>query len=236
MDDRKTQAYFDSHTPEWRSDRYLPMLELIDKHHTPGSSLLDIGCGTGNILQFIRQHTQVADLAGLDITQNYLDQAKANVDCQTILGSVLDDQLVQRVGPRYDFAVMGAVLHHLVGNTRRQSRANAQRAVRNALNLLKPGGILLIYEPAHYPRAFMSGVFWIKKLCSLLTSSRIELFSKWFNLGLPVVSYFTNEQLEQMFRECGAQIVDKKILDRKKLGMGIWRTSSTFALRSTKTS
>jgi SAM-dependent methyltransferase len=235
--DLQTRAYFDAHTPEWRSDRYLPMLRWLQDHAAADQSLIDIGCGTGNILQFIQQHTPLRDLAGIDITSNYLDQARQNVGCQTYLGSVLDDQLCREIGPRHDYAVMGAVLHHLVGPTRRISFANARRAVVNALALLKPGGRLLIYEPAHYPAFAMWGVFWLKRTCSAVAPRRLELGRKWLNFGLPVVSYFTNEQLLALFAAAGnIQVVDKQYNDPKKLGLGLRRTSSTFVLQKSTAS
>jgi SAM-dependent methyltransferase len=185
----------------------------------------------------IQQNTTIQNLAGIDITQNYLDAAKENLGCQIHLGSILDEQLCQNIGPQYDYAIMGAVLHHLVGPTRTISKRNAQRAVTNALVMLKPGGHLLIYEPAHYPAFMMDIVFWIKRLCSMIAPRRIELGKKWFNLGLPVVSYFTNEQLLAMFGQTPSlEIVEKQYNDPKKLGFAIHRTSSTFILRKKLTS
>lgn len=229
--DLHTQAYFDAHTPQWRSDRYLPMIAWLKTHARDDQSLIDIGCGTGNILAFIKQNTPLRELAGIDITQRYLDQAAANVGCTTHLGSVLDDELCRKIGPRYDFAVMGAVLHHLVSATRRSSFANARRALVNATAMLKSGGHLLIYEPAHYPAAAMWGVFWLKRCGSAIAPRRLEVGKQWLNFGLPVVSYFTNEQLLAMFNAVGVELIEKQINDPKKLGLGIRRTSSTFVLR-----
>lgn len=232
--DLHTREYFDTHTPEWRSDRYLPMVAWLNAHATAEQSMIDIGCGTGNILAFMREHTPLRTFAGIDITKNYLDQAAKNVGCETHLGSVLDEALCASIGPRYDYAVMGAVLHHLVGPTRTISIDNARRAVVNAAAMLKPGGHLLIYEPAHYPRFAMWWVFWLKRCGSALAPRRIEMGKKWLNFGLPVVSYLTNEQLLKMFDTTpGLTVVEKQYNDPKKLGLGIRRTSSTFVLRKT---
>jgi hypothetical protein len=44
----------------------------------------------------------------------------------------------------------------------------------------------------------MDVVFYVKTLAVTLTSRRLELFDQWNNLGAPVVSYYTNEDLRQM--------------------------------------
>ncbi len=47
----------------------------------------------------------------------------------------------------------------------------------------------------------MDVVFHAKTLAAALTSRRLELFDRWNNLGAPVASYYTNEELQQMVTE-----------------------------------
>jgi len=230
--DLKTQAYFDQNTPEWSDVRYFPMIEWLRDNSNESQSLVDIGCGTGNVLSSIKRSTPITQFSGIDITQNYLDQTERNVGCRTYLGSTLDTKFCNSIAGKFDYALMGAVLHHLVGATRTASINNALTAVTNAIKILKPGGHLLIYEPAHYPRFMMWWVFWIKKCFSLVASNRIEMGKKWINLGLPVVSYFTNEQIVDLIEEIkGVGLIDAQYNEPKKLGLGISRTSSTFIIR-----
>ena len=86
--------------------------------------------------------------AGLDVSARCLEQTRERVDAETFLGSVLDRELVDSIGPKYDFAVVAAVLHHLIGDSRRESREHAKLAVANSKRLLKPGGHLIIHEPS----------------------------------------------------------------------------------------
>ena len=65
---------------------------------------------------------------------------QGEVAAEVYRASVLDDATVARFRGRFDLAVMAAVLHHLVGATRRTSHRAANRAVSNALELVKPGG------------------------------------------------------------------------------------------------
>ena len=162
---------------------------------------MDVGCGSGNVLAYLREATGLRRLAGIDVSPRYLEQARERVGCETHLGSILDASLVERLGGRFDFAVLGAVLHHLVGRTRRASRERARLALAHAVSLVRPGGHVIVHEPVFYPPWTMDLVFYVKTLAVKLTSRRLELFDQWNNLGAPVVSYYTNEELRQMVAE-----------------------------------
>src|SRR5215213_7255254 len=73
--------------------------------------------------------------------------------------SILDEDLPARIGRRFDFAVLAAVLHHLIGPTRRASKGLAESALRQALALLEPGGHLFVVEPIVYPPVAMDALF-----------------------------------------------------------------------------
>jgi hypothetical protein len=60
---------------------------------------------------------------------------------------------------------------------------------------------VIVHEPVFYPPWMMDVVFYAKRLASMLTSRRLELFDQWNNLGAPVVSYYTNEELRRMVGE-----------------------------------
>lgn len=206
--DAATEAYFDERTPEYDAARFGLAAEWI-RRAGPEASLVDIGCGTGNVLAYLRDATGVRRLAGLDTSPRYLEQARERVSCETHLGSILDPALVAGLAGRFDFALLGAVLHHLIGRTRRASRERARQALGHALTLVRPGGHVIVLEPVFYPTLMMDLVFWAKKAATTLTSRRIELFDQWNNLGAPVVSYYTNEELREMVaRDPRAELVE----------------------------
>ncbi|VAW66211.1 hypothetical protein MNBD_GAMMA08-2669, partial [hydrothermal vent metagenome] len=99
------------------------------------------------------------------------------------------------VTDRFDFVVVGAVLHHLIDSSRDKSRELAIQALINAVAILKPGGHLVLLEPIFSPRITMDIVFYVKKFVSKFTSGRIGLFGYWNNIGEPVVSYYDRRQL-----------------------------------------
>jgi len=124
-----------------------------------------------------------------------------------VLGSVLDPLVVAARRDRYDFAVLSAVLHHLVGPTRAESRRNALGAISNALSMLCEGGFLLIHEPVFEPRLAMDAVFWAKRALSRLSGNRrVPVLGYWGNLGAPVVSYYSEAGLLEMIARGGGCI------------------------------
>jgi len=209
--DAETEAYFDAWTPEYDAARFAPAAEWIRRLARDESTLVDVGCGTGNVLAYLRDETGLRRLAGIDVSPRYLEQARERVGCDTHQGSILDAALVESLAGRFDFAVLGAVLHHLVGRTRRASRERARLALAHAVSLVRSGGHVIVHEPVFYPSWTMDLVFYAKKLMSALTSRRLEIFDQWNNLGAPVVSYYTNEELEQMIADDPrAELLDRQ--------------------------
>jgi SAM-dependent methyltransferase len=235
--DEKTAAYFDEHTPEYSLNRLEYAAQFIKTHAHADSSLIDIGCGNGNTLKYIKDNTPIEQLYGGDISDNYLKKTQENVGCKTLRGSILDNEFVETIAEKFDFSILAAVLHHLVGKTRRQSRENASVAVTNALRLIKPGGHLIILEPVFYPTFIMSVVFYTKRIATKVTSERIQIFGKWNNIGAPVVSYFTNEQLESLIAETpDCSLVDRELKEKRpntlmRLAGITRRTDSTFIVQ-----
>ena len=196
--DAGTEAYFDTWTPEYDAARFALAAEWIRRLRREDSTLVDIGCGSGNVLAYVQEATGLHHLTGIDVSPRYLKQARERVGCRTHQGSILDAALVKQLQGRFDFAVVGAVLHHLVGRTRGASRARARQALANAVSLVRPGGHAIVLEPVFYPSWTMGVVFYTKRIATTVTSRRLPLFDQWNNVGAPVVSYYTNEELMEM--------------------------------------
>ncbi len=208
--DSGTEAYFDHQTPEYdAASRYSHAAEWIRRRAGDGSSLVEVGCGNGNVLAYLREEAGVRRLAGIDVSARCLQRARERTGCETHRGSILDADLVSRLAGRFDFAVLGAVLHHLVGGTRRGSRERARRALAHAVSLVRPGGHVVVHEPVFYPPWAMGLVFYAKRAASVVAPRRLELFDRWNNLGAPVASYYTNEDLRRMVEaDPRAEILD----------------------------
>lgn len=159
-------------------------------------------------------------------------KAERLLQCRTIEGSILDRALVRQHAGQFDYCTLGAVIHHLIGATRSESRQFARECLHNSIELLKPGGSLIIFEPTYSPAWLMTTAFWIKKGFLRFSSSRLELFKSWANFGQPVVSYYTSGQLTQMARDLpGVAIEMDQPMDRYTLGGVIRRVGIGMILR-----
>ena len=216
--DKQTCQYFDAQSPSYDPERLSFCLPFLQERGDAATRLIDVGCGDGSTLRYVRENTPIRDLTGLDITDRYLQRAKARFGCRTILGSVLDPKLVADHHQQFDVCLLASVLHHLIGRTRGASSRLAQTAIDHVLHLVRPGGHLVLFEPCHGPIALMTAVFWIKKTVGTFTNRRLEIHAKWFNPGQPVVSYYTVQQVEAFCRHSKpARIIHKSISAPKKL-------------------
>lgn len=217
-EDGKTLDYFDRFTPHYNPARFQFAIDYLKANGRAEHRLLDIGCGDGATLYLIQQHTPVRGLVGLDISGNYLRKAEQLVGCQTIEGSILDDELIDCHEGQFDFCTLGAVIHHLIGKDRRESLQFAEQCIRNSFRLLSPRGSLLIFEPTFRPAWLMTVAFWIKKIVTRFSNNRVEILRKWANLGQPIVSYYTDAQISHLAESLpDSKVVQNDVLDRLRL-------------------
>lgn len=236
--DQHTVDYFDTQQLDYWVERFEFAAEAIRRLASPDCSLVDVGCGTGNTLEYLRRETGIERVCGMDVSPNCLEHVRARLNCETIHGSVLDAACLGPLEGRFDFAVLAAVLHHLVGRSRTASRAQATQAVANTLRLVKPGGHLIIIEPVFYPAFMMDVVFYVKRLVTTLVPGRIELFGQEANnIGAPVVSYYTTEVVQEMVHAAdGAELLETHCLPRPlgrlyRLALIRRRDEATFVIR-----
>jgi len=205
--------------------------DYMRKYAFKTARIIDVGCGDGESLSMLKNITGLSNLTGMDITMHYLRKAQERTGCNIVLGSILDDELVESRRGFWDFVVMKAVLHHLIEKNRTSSYKAAKIAIRNSLSLLSQDGRLFIYEPAHGPKFLMDLVFYVKKIFSRFSSNRIELSRQWLNIGQPVVSYYEPGQIETMVKEAGGEIVEAQVIDKKRLGFVIKRTGIGLVIK-----
>jgi SAM-dependent methyltransferase len=240
-DDAASKDYFERHNVVYSDERLDFTFKFIASQLGNGKErpmrFLDVGCGAGNILKRASEVFGRENVHGMDFSAAYADMARKDTGCQVHEGSILDAEYLKGLGQKYDVVLLSAVLHHLVGDSRRESEARAQEAIANGLSLLNPGGFLIIQEPAIHPRLICDVIFHIKNIVSRWYKDRICIGGYWYNIGAPVVSFYTNQQLEGMVREVSGKgpfsTNIKKLTGHKFLKYcGIReRTESTFVVK-----
>src|SRR5690348_15378740 len=148
------QAYFKAHAAEWDRIRALHVSDeaveaevraaLADK---PFRSLLDLGTGTGRMLELLGPDLERG--LGIDLSLDMLALARARLDraglkhCSVRQGDIYDLPL-----PRdsFDVVIIHQVLHFL---------DDGARAIREAARVLRPQGRLLVIDCAPHDLEFL---------------------------------------------------------------------------------
>ena len=105
-----------------------------------GMSVLDIGCGPADILDFL----PAVDYRGFDISEPYIQHAQKRFGAR---GAFIRKQLEIRdlaSLPKFDVALALGLIHHL-------DNAEASNVMRLARAALKPGGRLITIDPVLDP-------------------------------------------------------------------------------------
>ena len=148
------QAYFRRHAAEWDRIRKLHIADasveaairaaLADK---PFRSLLDLGTGTGRMLELFGPEIERG--LGLDLSLDMLALARARLDraglrhCSVRQGDIYDLALPKDA---FDVVIIHQVLHFL---------DDSARAIAEAARVLRPGGRLLVVDFAPHDLEFL---------------------------------------------------------------------------------
>jgi ubiquinone/menaquinone biosynthesis C-methylase UbiE/DNA-binding transcriptional ArsR family regulator len=157
------QAYFRAHAAEWDRIRKLHVPEaaveeairsaLVGK---PFRSLLDLGTGTGRMLELFG--AQIERGLGLDLSLDMLALARDRLEraglrhCSVRQGDLYDLPLGNDM---FDVVILHQVLHFL---------DDGARAIKEAARVLRPGGRLLVVDFAPHEQEFLREQFAHRRL------------------------------------------------------------------------
>jgi SAM-dependent methyltransferase len=131
---------------------YRQQVALLGGYLKPGSVLLDVGCGPS----ICYKKPEGAFLVGLEYS---LPSIRSNRDVDLrICGSAA--ALPLRDGA-VDLGICFYSMHHMVGETVRESRKILEKAFEELARVLKPGGHLLVFEMRPWwPYRVVQSLFW----------------------------------------------------------------------------
>ncbi|MGL4551107.1 MAG: methyltransferase domain-containing protein [Gemmataceae bacterium] len=101
-----------------------------------GYQVLEVGCGTGNVLEVLEQVCERGRVAGSELFEEGLAFARTRVRCPLVAADIYD----MPFGPEFDLLGLFDVLEHLPDD---------RRALGCLARTLRPGGRLVITVPAH---------------------------------------------------------------------------------------
>jgi ubiquinone/menaquinone biosynthesis C-methylase UbiE len=206
------QAYFRTHAAEWDRIRKLHVAdEAVEEAiraalgERPFRSLLDLGTGTGRMLELFG--LEIERGLGLDLSLDMLLLARDRLEraglknCSVRQGDLYDLPLADN---SFDVIILHQVLHFL---------DDGARAIREAARVLRPGGRLLIVDFAPHEQEFLREQFAHRRL-----GFPFETVVQWMTAsGLAPVTH------KSLTPEPGSD---------GKIAVSLWLASDTRALRT----
>ncbi len=193
----KSQSFFDkvsrrsSKVPKELKGTALKTLEATQSHLTREKSVLDFGCGVGDLTNAIAE--KVKAVHAIDISSGMLEVARARAS-QRGIGNVtfVQSDLLDVDHPEGGFDVVTAfnVLHYV------EDTAAASRRISE---LLSPGGLFISSTACLGERRSLLGT-----LVFILTKLKV----------VPYMRFYAKSELEDMIARGGFQIVEIRKLSK----------------------
>ena len=142
--DHQVEVLFGGGSDAMRRQGLVPLQEFMKTRRSRDAHLVDLGCGTGRWLSFVKQNHPRMRVTGVDLSAAYLE--KADELLEPWRGVELREAAAENTGLEGGTAdVVSAVylFHELPMKVRRQVALEAAR-------LLKPGGLFILVDSLQY--------------------------------------------------------------------------------------
>lgn len=121
----------------WFRGRLELVLWMLRRYFPTAQRLLDVGCGTGFVLEGIRRRDPSLELAGADLRLTTLTEARRQMPRVSFLAA---DAFALPYDAEFDVVVALDVLEHIDDD---------RAALRALKNVVKPGGGVILTVPQH---------------------------------------------------------------------------------------
>jgi 2-polyprenyl-3-methyl-5-hydroxy-6-metoxy-1,4-benzoquinol methylase len=145
------------------------IFEYIEKKEQSGKTILDFGCGAGDLS--LALNSIGYSVHGIDLSEHVLNIARSKIKAGKSNASIIfDNEDYFSLSNTYDYILFGDVIEHL-------SKNELEKILNKAFVLLAPGGEILINTPNGRVDAYGNNLFWsmISKLYRLTDKSEYRI-------------------------------------------------------------
>lgn len=214
MTENQVAEFFETHTSDYKSglkpgseNKLQFIQQTLDDE--PGTRVLDIGCGSGVFASAVGELFESVSILGTDITRDMY--AEQTADVELLLS---DAQKLPFESDSFQLIHLDAVLHHIVGESRSESKEKAKQTFSELFRILEPGGHILITERIQRARivsdeVLSSGIFYgLKYASAVLHSLHPQIYS-----DQPPICFYSIEELASMVDDQSGNILEKDVFD-----------------------
>lgn len=142
--DHQVEVLFGGGADAMRRQALVPLHGILRRRGVRGARLLDMGCGTGRFLTFVKDNYPRLRVTALDLSPHYLEEARARLARWRGVDAVrAPAERTNLPAAGFDAITCIYLLHELPAPIRRQVAAEAYR-------LLKPGGALIVVDSLQF--------------------------------------------------------------------------------------
>jgi len=200
------------------------ILNFIKKVKKNGLKVLEVGGGSGYILDHIAREESTATLCNCEIAAGaYKDQVNGNI-------SLIESTALHLPfkSDTFDVVIIKNLLHHIVGSTRRQSRENARKAVQELIRVTKTGGHVIVVEIYNDYRLFADLLFYIT-----VVFSRLGLTIRALDLDkYVIISFLTSREILGFLAGEGAATTETILSKSMRINQS-WKFKVTLLMANT---
>ncbi|MEG2219660.1 MAG: methyltransferase [Muribaculaceae bacterium] len=190
--------------------------ELVDKIDiSKPFKLLDIGGGNGRFADKLIELYPNIEVTILDNSDYLLAQNTPNPRKHLICGSVIDiDNFVCSMN--YDIITINWVLHHLIGNTRKDSLKIMSSTLSSLTKYLSPNGRISIIENLYCGLIWDSFpsrlIYFVTSIHNSIISSLVKRIG--FNTAGVGVCFLSEKIIKDMVIEIGLKLISTTVIDQ----------------------
>jgi SAM-dependent methyltransferase len=226
-----TRGIYDDIAPTFYQTRKKPwpIMEEINSYIDKADDIIDLGCGSGRISEFISRDQ---NYLGIDNSRGLIKIAKTNYsNKKNIKFQVSDIIEVNLPNSTYDLALLIASIHHI------PTKELRQQIIENTFDSLKPDGKIIITSWNLWQKQYRRHLFNYKlKLFKYKIISLNDAFIPWQTKNGPRQRYIhsmTKKELKNMLKKTGFKI-DRIFYEYQSKKTSIFRGKNLVAIATKK--